>query len=561
MFLTPVDTTPGGADGRWVYLGDPGWRTGEDGVVYPPVFADPRFDRGDDEVPDLYAHPLAREDYAILADLPLEDTDIAFDYTCPYGSVLHGGVVVRAGGGMCGYVLDLMDMGRKAQAYEVVLWLQDESGYRRRLGRAQVPHSIVPERINQRGTPTRFLWDHSAPEWMRFRVQASGSALRVSADGQIVLELRDDHFTAGCVGLVARGSVYFRNVEICGYPVENGPAWRPPASSEIPAFFYPGDPQPQGFNAYPVVCRAPDGVVLAAWAHNPERAHGGGRPTAVLTRSADAGVTWTAPRPVWQGACHHFVPTSLFAHGDGSLTLLATTAPDPDTPSRCKRLRSADGGRTWSAPQDLVVAGRPLNDRPFVNPYSPVQRLADGTVVMTLYEADDTRGHQNDVRRDRALLVRSDDDGHTWAEEPIYLAPDNFDHNECMVAEVGSGELVTFMRTLRAPFMWTSRSADGGRTWAPLRQSDIGAECPCLLAHSSGALVLGSRGLGVFLRISRDGGQTWGETWRVSPMSAMMCMVELADGRILLIGHEGYRMPGNIRGQYIELTPEGPRAA
>jgi len=37
-------------------------------------------------------------------------------------------------------------------------------------------------------------------------------------------------------------------------------------------------------------------------------------------------------------------------------------------------------------------------------------------------------------------------------------------------------------------------------------------------------------------------------------------MMELDDGRILLIGHEGYRIPGNIRGQYIELTPERPRA-
>ena len=106
-----------------------------------------------------------------------------------------------------------------------------------------------------------------------------------------------------------------------------------------------------------------------------------------------------------------------------------------------------------------------------------------------------------------------------------------------------------------------SRSTDNGRTWAPLAQTDIGAECPCLLVHSSGALVLGSRGLGTFLRLSRDGGRTWGETWRVSPMSAMMGMVELDDGRILLIGHEGYRTPGSIRGQFIELTPEGPRAA
>jgi len=563
MFLTSIDTRPGQGDDRWTYIGDPDWRADDDGVLYPPVFANPRFDRGDDQVPDLYAHPLAREDYAILADTPLEDTDIAFDYTCPYGAVLHGGAIVRATGGMCGYILDFLEMGRKAQAYEVILWLQDESGYRRQLARAQVPHSIIPERINQKGTPTRFLWDHSAPEWMRFRLQASSSVLRVSADGRILFELRDETFSAGCVGLVARGSVYFRNVEIHGFPAEDASPWTPPESDEIPAFFLPGDPQPEGFNAYPVVCRAPDGDVLVAWAHDPNPSRhgkGDGTPGAVLTRSSDDGATWTSPAPVWQGSCYNFVPSSLFAHQDGSLSLLAITAPDPNTPARCKRLRSTDGGKTWSIPEDLTVAGRSLNDRPFINPYSPMQRLSNGIVVMTLYEADDSQGHENDVRRDRALLLRSEDDGHTWTEEPVYLDPDNFDHNECMVAEIAPGRLIAFMRTLRAPFMWTSHSEDGGSNWTQLMQTDISAECPCLLAHSSGALVLGSRGLGLFLRVSRDGGWSWGETWRVSPMSAMMGMMELDDGRILLIGHEGYRIPGNIRGQYIELTPERPRA-
>ncbi len=90
MFLTPIDTTPGGPDGRWAYVGDPDWRTGEDGIVYPPVFADPRFDRGADQVPDLYAHPLAREDYAILADLPLEDADVAFESFSPCTCTVNG---------------------------------------------------------------------------------------------------------------------------------------------------------------------------------------------------------------------------------------------------------------------------------------------------------------------------------------------------------------------------------------------------------------------------------------------------------------------------------------
>ena len=128
------------------------------------------------------------------------------------------------------------------------------------------------------------------------------------------------------------------------------------------------------------------------------------------------------------------------------------------------------------------------------------------------------------------------------------------------MAEVAPGRLVAFMRTLRARYMWKSASEDGGYTWSPLTQSDISAECPCLLAHSSGTLILGSRGAGTFLRLSRDGGRTWGDTWRMSPASAMMGMVEMADGRVLNVMHEGYRVPGHVRGQLFRVTTEGPVA-
>jgi len=562
MFLTPIDSTLSHDDGRWTFVGDPQWRQDADGCLYPPVWANPRFDRGADQVPDLYAHPLGREDYAILSAEPLEDVDVSVEYRCPYGSVLHGGLVFRAEGGMGCYVLDLMEMGRKSQAYEVTLWLQDPSGYRREIARAVVPHSIIPERINQGGTSTRFLWDHSSPEWVRFRVQASGAFIRVSADDQILFDLRDDAYSVGCAGLVARGSVYFRNLTIDGYPVAGADPWEPPESGEVPASFCPGDPQPEGFNAYPVACRTPDNGLVVAWAHDPSRVQDGGRglPGPIMTRSDDDGSTWSEPVHVWQGPCEHASPTSLFAHLDGSLTMLLIRSRAADTPAEALRTRSVDGGHTWSELEDFTVAGVPLSERPYVNPYSPMQRLSDGTVVMTCYEADDSLGHTNAERRDRSLFLRSADDGMTWPDEPVYMAPDNHDHNECMVAEVEPGHLLAFMRTLRARYMWTSSSEDGGRTWAPLTQTDISAECPCLLAHSSGTLVLGSRGAGVFVRISVDRGRTWGETYRVSPMSAMMGMVEMEDGRILLVGHEGYRIPGNIRGQYIRLTPAGPTA-
>jgi len=144
----------------------------------------------------------------------------------------------------------------------------------------------------------------------------------------------------------------------------------------------------------------------------------------------------------------------------------------------------------------------------------------------------------------------------TW-EVPAYFDADNFDHNECMVGEAGCGRLVAFMRTLREKYMWTSRSEDTGRTWSKLVQSDLSAECPWILSHSSGALLLASRGHGTYLQSSIDGGQTWGDTYRLSPAAAMIGMVEMGDGRVMIVMHEGYRIPGYIRGQFFRVATEG----
>ncbi len=82
-----------------------------------------------------------------------------------------------------------------------------------------------------------------------------------------------------------------------------------------------------------------------------------------------------------------------------------------------------------------------------------------------------------------------------------------------------------------------------------------------LLRHSGGVLVLASRGYGTFVSLSSDGGAGWSPRWRVSPASAMTGMVELGNGTILLVMHEGYRLPGLVRAQRLRLTPGGVEPA
>jgi len=73
-------------------------------------------------------------------------------------------------------------------------------------------------------------------------------------------------------------------------------------------------------------------------------------------------------------------------------------------------------------------------------------------------------------------------------------------------------------------------------------------------------LILFNRGCGSFLKLSFDQGKSWTREFRISPASAMIGMAEMKDGRVLIAMHEGYRVPGYIRAQFFQVTPEGPVA-
>ena len=560
MKTIQLNTAITGHRENWCFIGSPEWRQDVEDIIYPPVWSYPNFDPDPEKMPNSYAHELAREDFAFLAAELFGDTDVSVDIKTPYGAVVDGGIVFRAADSSQFYVVDVWDMGRKGHYYEVSLSLQEETGYRRELARGKAPHSIVPEDIVQTGPKNRHEWNHSSADWVTVRVQASGTYIRVSVDGTTVFETRDRTYPVGRVGLMARGAVYFRNFRAGGIVVEGSTPWKK-HDGELPRFFYPGGSQPLGFNAYPVVCRNDAGKTSVVWSHAPHRGDRTAEKRLVITSSADEGRTWGPVRTIFMKEGSDTVPTGLFAHRDGSLSCYLILLGDSDGSRGNIVITSKDDGETWSDPQEFLAGGKPLGKHEGL--YSTPMRLSDGTVLICGYEYKTAGGGSegsNAERLDRSLLFRSSDDGHSY-QKPIYFDPDNFDHNECMVAEVGEGKLVAFMRTLSAPAMWTTTSEDGGNTWRPLVQSDVSAECPFLFTHSTGTLIMGNRGYGTYIRLSTDKGKTWGTTIRMSPASAMMGMVEMADGRVLNVMHEGYRVPGYIRAQFFTVTPEGPKAA
>jgi photosystem II stability/assembly factor-like uncharacterized protein len=182
---------------------------------------------------------------------------------------------------------------------------------------------------------------------------------------------------------------------------------------------------------------------------------------------------------------------------------------------------------------------------------------------MTGYRREQRPGtatEDNDRLLDQSFVLRSEDDGFTWAE-PVLIDRTVFDTNECMIAEPEPGTLVSFSRTLRSRHMWTATSRDAGRTWSDLAESGEPGDSPCLLSHSSGLVVMASRDtVGNRIAVSADGGRTWSRPVRVPP-SNMASMIELADGRVYLAGQTGWTCPTWIHADTFRATPDGPVAA
>jgi hypothetical protein len=550
------DSTMTDNDKNWCYIGQQLWKQDQTGVILPPVWADPKFDDGISPVPDYYAHDLTREDYAFYIGQRLGDTDISVDYSCAYGAILHGSIVFRADSSLCCYVLDIEDMLSKAQSYRFRLYVQDEMGYRRELAVKTAPHSIVPGRLAYGRIRTRDDWNSSFTDWARIRVQASGPYIRVAMDGNIIFDMQDSTYLSGYAGLAARGAVMFRDLRIEGMPDDdNSKPWNV-HEGLMPRFFYPGGKQPEGFNAYPVICRTDSGTTIVAWFHGDNTSDGWSN-SIVFTVSKDEGLTWSLPKKIYSSGKTRVIPSSVYAHKNGDISLLAG---DTDTgDSRYFVFRMKNGSDGWDGPAEFKTA--PFRHTGNVYFFSPMKRLMDGTVVMTGYEHQAVRkSKENDFDyRSRSILFRSNDDGYTW-DEAYYLTDTVNDHNEFVTAEVCGDKLIACIRSQKASGMSYTASCDGGKTWSPYIHIDAGGDHPHIIRHSSGALAMTCRSFGYFMWFSFDDGKTWSPLWRISPASGVGAMTEMADGRILLVVHEGYKDPGHIRGQYFNITPEGPAA-
>jgi hypothetical protein len=227
---------------------------------------------------------------------------------------------------------------------------------------------------------------------------------------------------------------------------------------------------------------------------------------AALT-SMDDGHTWSpaglaAPHDPGANRMHL---ASGVAH-DGTWVVLSTgfrivdETYGPLEPLWCSRL--APGASAWEVLRGLPVGGAVSR----VIPHGRILALPDGRLAATFYCS---WGHG---KPSRSWIGFSRDGGATWPESVEFGGNDS---NEVCLLRRTDDVLLAATRTHIDHHVALHRSPDGGRTWQhhqaltlpmqhPADLTDLGAE-GILLTYG-----VRNRGLmGVGLRVSRDGGETW----------------------------------------------------
>ena len=163
-----------------------------------------------------------------------------------------------------------------------------------------------------------------------------------------------------------------------------------------------------------------------------------------------------------------------------------------------RRMRSPDGGGTWSAPADLPggEVGWLVRNKPI---------LFGGAWLLPVY----------DEIRWEGFVLRSEDNGRTWSPSGRMVAPGG-----CIQPTLlpqADGGLAALLRCGGdgGP-VWLTRSHDGGRTWSPTQATPVpnpNSGCDGL-ARPDGSWVLACNDLPLgrgrlSLCVTRDGGATW----------------------------------------------------
>jgi BNR repeat-like domain len=161
--------------------------------------------------------------------------------------------------------------------------------------------------------------------------------------------------------------------------------------------------------------------------------------------------------------------------------------------------RSADGGRTW--PEAVAIDTAPYSGGYGIRSGA---RMTDGQLVLPLSDPPDYK---------IVFVVRSADEGRSWGAPIEAARVSGKAFEEPAVTVLPDQTLLMLMRESTADGLYSTRSADGGMTWAPPTDTGIVGCPPHLLCLPDGRLLCtyGYRHFPFQIRavVSADAGMTW----------------------------------------------------
>ena len=223
--------------------------------------------------------------------------------------------------------------------------------------------------------------------------------------------------------------------------------------------------------------------------------------------------------------------------------------------------RSMDGGRTWSAKDEILLRNTAMNLMSV-----SFLRLADGRIALFYIEKESAAVY-------KAMMRTSADEAKTWSdavEVTACLPPGMYVVNNARVIQLGSGRLLVPVAwhppkpkggNQSAAKLFCVRSDDGGRTWAAGAMSEvfdaagnrIVSQEPGVIELKDGRVMMWTRtnGGAQYAGYSSDGGETWsafGPTDLKGPLSPAT-IKRLKTGELIAVwnDHRGHPERGRIR--------------
>ncbi len=304
-----------------------------------------------------------------------------------------------------------------------------------------------------------------------------------------------------------------------------------------------------GYEAFPDVCRIPDGRLLCVFYDGydhvslPNEAHPkGGRISGIF--SEDEGNTWSKPFLIYDGPYDDRDPSIAVINNKRLVCNFFSLKPVNNKWEGLGTwiIWSDDWGKTWSEPKQLF---------PDYYCSSPIRTLPDGTLIISLYGGEEKGGC--------GAVSLSKDGGNKWCT-PIDInygslkldaEPDVciLKNQNIFIAQRGHSNLP----------MGFSISEDAGKTWTESKAFPFPGHCPYLHRAPAGVLLMGIRypGKGTCLCVSLDEAITWKEPILVDPcIGAYPSMVTLKDESILIIYYEEGHA-SNLRARKFKVNANG----